>query len=173
MNKMMIYNRFVVDMPAEAAPLGFDPMLDTFSWADVYPANYWNRDELLSRIAVLGGNPVYTPAVIKIQAVIDPESKDPDLSPKLVLHFEENVPALVLNRTRCSILTHVTGTPNPRLWLEKIGKVELSLGVAREFSAAEQILITPIVRPASRPASRPTSRPTNQAVDDLNDDLFG
>lgn len=183
-NNLAVRPQFSVEMPAEALPLGFDTDAEKFSWMDVYPSNYWTVEALLGRIELLGGNPVYTPAEIRLQAVIDPEDRDPDLSPKLVMYFDENVPALVLNRTRCAILTRATGTPDPRRWVALCHQVELSVGVARDYSQIQQILIAPIIsQPKPQPPPKPqpkggngryatNRRATEDLVDSLNDDLF-
>jgi hypothetical protein len=137
-------DKFIVNMPDEAPALGFDPLAADFSWQAVYPANYWNLEDLEARIQDIGGNPVYTPARISIEPVIDPEDKTPDLSPKVVIYFEELCPKLVLNRTRCSLAEKFTGTRNPQRWAELLGPIELYPGVARDFSMSQQILFRPV-----------------------------
>ncbi len=162
-------NHFAVDMPNNAPPLGFDPAAAGFSWRDVYPSNYWNVDMVKEKYEALGGWPVYTPAKITIQPVEDPEDKKPDLSPKIVLHFVESVPALVFNKTRCTITQRLTGTPNPALWAARLPKqLILKVGTDKEFSAAEQVLIEP-----ATPIRRPSTMPDGYNADDFNRDFFG
>lgn len=168
---------FVVDMPNEAPPLGFDPSLDGFTWRDVLPQNYMNLDWLEEKAQQLGGNPVFTPARILIQPVIDPEDKTPDLTPKLVMEFTERVPALVLNRTRCTILTKLAGMPNPARWLDNLAGIPLEIyaGLDKDFSAAMQILFRPVAgkgNGSGKPVPN-SQRGIPTDGDALNDDLFG
>ncbi|MBE2198484.1 MAG: hypothetical protein IAE79_07715 [Anaerolinea sp.] len=167
---------FVVAMPNDAAPLGFDPFNDGFTWHDVLPANYWNLDLLEEKAAAMGGNPVVTPARIVIQTVVDPEVPEAqqDKTPKLVMEFVENVPSLVLNKTRCTLATQLTNTPNPAKWVGLLPRLELYAGAYRDMAAALQILFRPVTngngngngngRRAAAPAA---------PVDSVNEDLFG
>lgn len=165
---------FVVDMPLDGPALGFDPMAETFSWRDVLPSNYWNLDLLEEKATALGGNPVVTPARIVIKPVEDPELPEAaqDRSPKIVLEFVENVPALVFNKTRCTLATKLTGTPNPARWAEMLPPLELYAGAFREMAAAVQILFRPT---AGNGSAYGGNGVPSQAVDgdDLNDELFG
>jgi len=171
---------FVVDMPDNAPALGFDPMAESFSWRDVLPSNYWNLDLLEERVAILGGNPVVTPARIVIKTVDDPEIDEDkqDRSPKIVLEFVENVPALVFNKTRCTLATQMTGTPNPAKWAALMPPLELYAGAFREMANAMQILFRPTVGTGSAYAGKNgngSAVPNSQrgvGGDDLNDDLF-
>lgn len=169
---------FLVDMPNEAPALGIDPYSDTFSWRDVLPQNYINLDWLEEYTALLGGNPIATPARIVIKPVIDPEENDPDLTPKIVLEFEEaNIPALVMNRTRCTLMTKLAGTPNPARWVGNLAgmRLELYAGANRDFSASMQPLFRPVAGTheaweRSRAAASPVAGMSEEKV---NEDLFG
>ena len=176
-NKPAVRQTFAVEMPDEAPVLGFDPNAESFSWRDVLPSNYWNLDILEEKVAALGGNPVVTPARVVIQPVIDPEEKDPDLAPKIVMEFVENVPALVFNKTRCTLAQKLTGTQNPRLWAERLPTLELYAGAYREMAAAMQILFRPVAAADPRSEerlSRITDRPGNgYTAEDANEELFG
>lgn len=160
---------FVVAM--NGARLDFDPFAESFSWRDVLPSNYWNLDLLEEKQQALGGNPVVTPMRVVIKPVEDPEVPEAqqDNSPKIVLEFAENVPALVFNKTRCTLATKMTGTPNPAKWAALLPPLELYAGAFREMAAAVQILF----RPADVGAASP-KEPVNEAdIDQINDDLFG
>lgn len=164
---------FVVAMPNDAAPLGFDPFNDGFTWHDVLPANYWNLDLLEEKATAMGGNPVVTPARIVIQTVVDPEVPEAqqDKTPKLVMEFVENVPSLVLNKTRCTLATKLAGTPNPAKWGELLPTLELYAGAYRDMAAALQILFRPVANGngnGRRAAAAPAA-----SVDSVNEDLFG
>lgn len=170
---------FIVDMPLNGPALGFDPYAESFTWHDVLPSNYWNLDLLEEKATALGGNPIVTPARVRIQPVVDPDVPEgqQDLSPKIVLEFAENVPALVFNKTRCTLATKITGTANPARWAELLPQVELYAGAYRDMAAAMQILFRP-VQQAARPATATPARPARNSEriidgDKLNDDLFG
>ncbi|MBX3056912.1 MAG: hypothetical protein KF770_10610 [Anaerolineae bacterium] len=169
---------FLVDMPDEAPALGIDPYSDTFSWRDVLPQNYINLDWLEETTELLGGNPIATPARIVVKPVIDPEEREPDLTAKIVLEFEEsNIPALVMNRTRCTLMTKLAGTPNPARWVGNLAgmRLELYAGAHRDFSTAMQ----PLFRPAPGQGQngnghpRPASPTADMSEEDLNKELFG
>lgn len=167
---------FVVDMPLDGAALGFDPMAESFSWRDVLPSNYWNLDILEEKVEALGGNPVVTPARVVIKPVEDPEVPEAqqDKSPKIVLEFVENVPALVFNKTRCTLATKLTGTPNPARWAELLPPLELYAGAYRDMAAAMQILFRPVAGPGNGSGNgRPPVKGIPTDGDELNDDLFG
>lgn len=178
---------FAVEMPDDAPALGFDPQAESFSWHDVLPANYWNLDLLEAKAAILGGNPVLTPARIVIKPVVDPEEKDPDLTPKIVLEFAEGGPALVFNKTRCVLATKLTGTPNPRAWADALPPLELYAGAYREMASAMQILFRPVAAAANGRGSSngrghestdaeieaAMGTPPAYTMDNANDDLFG
>jgi hypothetical protein len=150
-------NNFVIEMPNNAPALGFDPLADSFSWYEVMPDNYWNEENVKAKRDVLGGWPVLTPGRIVIKPVIDPEDKDPDLSPRIVMEFAENVPALVFNKSRCQLATRFAGTPNPRFWADKLDKICLEWG---EFNKHLQLIFSPV-----------DNLPNGMA--ELNDELFG
>lgn len=175
--QVAVKETFVVEMPDSAPALGFDPNGEAFTWQDVLPSNYWNLDLLEEKVAALGGNPVVTPARVVIRPVVDPEVDEArqDLSPKIVLEFVENVPALVFNKTRCTLATKLTATPNPRLWAERLPPLELYAGAFREMASAMQILFRPVAADDSRRReSRVQNRPAADAtVADINDELFG
>lgn len=167
-NAVAVRPPFEVDMPDNAPPLGFDPGAESFSWRDVLPSNYWNLDLLDEKIAALGGNPVLTPARIVIKPVEDPEVPEAlqDLSPRIVMEFAESAPALVFNKTRCTLMARITGTQNPARWIGNLGELRLELyaGAARDFSTAMQILFRPV-----------TANGDGKAADigAVNDELFG
>jgi len=175
---------FLVDMPLTAPALGFDPFAEGFSWHDVLPSNFWNLDLLEEKIVALGGNPVVTPARVVIKPVVDPEIDEDkqDLSPKIVMEFAENVPALVFNKTRCTLATKMTGTSNPARWAQMLPPLELYAGAYRDMAAAMQILFRPVrqaqpTQPAqpARPAANGRSTRNSENIidgDKLNDDLF-
>lgn len=174
----VVPREFLVDMPANAPALGIDPYSDSFCWRDILPQNYINLDWLEDTTQLLGGNPIATPARVVIKPVIDPEEKEPDLTPKIVLEFEEsNIPALVMNRTRCTLMTKLAGTPNPSRWVGNLAgmRLELYAGSERDFSAAMQPLFRPV--PGTHEAwerNRPAASPVGGMSDEeVNDDLFG
>lgn len=169
-NNLITSETFVINMPA-GVELGFDPDSAAFSWRDVLPSNYWNLDLLEEKTAALGGNPVVTPKRIVIEPVVDPEVPEAaqDKSPKIVLEFTENVPALVFNKTRCMLATRMTGTTNPALWVERLPQLELYAGAYRDMAAAVQILFLPVTE---RPVNGAT-RAKGVDIDDVNDELFG
>lgn len=158
---------FIVEMPDEAPALGFDPMAENFNWREVLPSNYWSMDELEERKRQLGGWPVLTPARIVIKPVYDPSEYEgktvpqSELAPKIVLEFEESVPALVFNKTRCDLATQITGTPNPRRWAALLPQLEVKTGV---YNKKAQIGFEAV--PGNGKA-------TNHSVKQVNDDLFG
>lgn len=169
--------QFVVAMPDQAPALGFDPSAESFSWRDVLPSNYWNLDLLEEKVAVLGGNPILTPARIVIKPIEDPELPESaqDLTPRIVLEFAENVPALVFNKTRCMLATKLTGTPNPALWAERLPTIELYAGAYREMAAAMQILFRPVAAsPNMADEAAPVEPVASETytMEDANDDLF-
>lgn len=160
----------IVDLPDDAPPLGFDPFSESFDWSEVLPDNYWAMESLQERATALGGWPVYTPSHVALQQVIDPTDKDPDLSPKLVMYFKESAPALVLNKSRCQMLSAMTGTRNPALWAKRLTAVSLEVGV---YNGKGQIIVT---RPDdtadgfdTKPAPKGTAAP--MSVDEINDAL--
>lgn len=157
---------FAVDMPENAPALGFDVNDPAFSWRQVMPSNFWNMDMLQERHDQLGGWPVLTPARVVIKPVYDPadyDGKEPppsELTPKIVLEFEERAPALVFNKTRCELATAITGTPNPARWAERLGPIMLAVGVK---NSKAQILFERATKPAGN----------GDDLDDLNEELFG
>lgn len=107
-----------VEMPAHI-PLGFNPNAEDFDWSEVYPANYWSL-ELLNEMKTAGKpDPVVTPHMVKFQPVYDPEHPPHmrDMRPKIVMYFKENVPALVMNKSRCQLASEMTGTRDPKQWV--------------------------------------------------------
>lgn len=153
--------KFKVDMPPNAPALGFDPAASFFSWQSVYPANFWNMDDLEKRKAQLGGWPVLTPSYVALQPVYDPADEHPDMSGKLVLYFREAAPALVLNKSRCQMCEEISGTPNPTQWAAALGRVMLSVGV---YNRKAQIIIDSVDSSSGVKA---------EPVDNVNDVLFG
>ena len=167
---------YVVSIPDSSPATGIDLFSDTLSWRDIYPSNFWNLDLLDEKIEALGGNPVYTPARIVVQPVVDPELPEEaqDRSPKLVLEFEESVPALVLNKTRCLLMSKLAGSPNPQHWIERLGgaRLELYAGAYRDMASAMQILIRPVVGAGEgKPAANGNGKSAD--VGQANAELFG
>ena len=111
-----------------------------------------------------------------VQPGINPEAKEPDMSPRLVMEFVEAAPVLVLNKTRCTLAQKLTGTPNPRRWAELLPPLEIYAGANRDFSAAMQILFRPVAAADPRKGeskSRSSKRSDNgSAIDKANEDLF-
>lgn len=165
MTKLQPIDRFVVAIDPKAPPLGFDPHADNWNWQDVLPDNYFNRDNIKAKSEVLGGWPVFTPKRVLLASVPNPEEKKPDLSPKLVLEFEETPMQLVLNKTRCSLAAKLTGTVNPRQWAEKLPQLELYVGVDDDWATSEQVLFR-----AAPVAPKPGK--AVKTVEEINDDLF-
>lgn len=131
----------VLDMPLNAPPLGYDPTADGFSWQEIFPDNYWSNESLKERIAELDGNlPVYTAAYISVQPVFDPKTpeKDRDMKGKPVLYFEENVPGVVLNKSRCRLIADMLGVRDPNYWPYLLGKVALDVAL---LNGKEQIIL--------------------------------
>lgn len=131
---------FDIDLPDDAAALGFDPNAESFSWFDVMPANYWSLELLEERKQLLGGWPVLTADKITLQQVIDPLDDNPDRTPKLVLHFAENAPAVVINKSRARLLTALTGTANPALWVERLPSKQLGIEAGILYGKAQIVL---------------------------------
>lgn len=179
-NTLQTQQSFIVSMPENAPALGFDPHADSFSWRDVLPSNYWNLDLLEERIAFMGGNPIVTPSAIVIKPVVDPEVAEDaqDQSPKIVLEFAENVPALVFNKTRCTLAQKLTGTPNPALWAERLPQLELYPGAYRDLANALQILFRPVAtgepaKPERKSRIKRTAAPVgDDPIAAANADLF-
>lgn len=196
-NQIFDPTAFAIEMPNQAPPLGFDPNAASFNWRDVMPNNYWSMDELEERRKQIGGWPILTPLRVVIKPVYDPaewegkEIPQDELAPKLVLEFAESAPALVLNKSRCEMVTRIVGSANPRHWAKGLGRIVLSVGV---FNKRAQIGIEPappeIVeddepdwgavfsstpKPAAAPAPAQGQTPANGrfAPDTLNDELFG
>lgn len=161
-SKAIVPEGFYVDMPDEAPPLGFDPLAPSFSWQEVYPDNFWNEENIKARKAALGGWPVLTPKRIVIRPVVDPEEKEPDLSPRIVLEFEEGGPALVFNKSRCQMAGAITGTGNPQLWAERLGRIVLSWG---DFNKRLQLVF--------ERAPGEVGKNGRRTVDETNQELFG
>ena len=163
---------FIVEMPDNAPALGFDPNLESFNWREVYPSNYWSIDELEERKQQLGGWPVLTPARVVIRPVYDPaeyEGKEPpasELAPKLVIEFAEAAPALVLNKSRCDMVTKMTGTPNPARWGGLLPPLILSVGV---YNKRAQIVIEAVPQENGRKRGKGSA----VDVDKANEELFG
>jgi len=159
---------FEIDMPNPEA-LGFDPTLPSFDWAEVLPDNYWSMESLTARRKSLRGWPVLTPAKVTVQAVFDPQDPEDkrDMSPKLVLYFEESSPALVLNKSRCQQLSDITRTRNPAQWVSKLGQVVLENGI---YNGKAQICIMPV---DDRLDGFDTDPSPDFDLDDVNQDLYG
>lgn len=174
-NAVAIRPAFEIDMPDNAPALGFDPNAETFSWRDVYPSNYWNLDLLEEKAKLLGGNPVLSPARFVIKPVLDPEIPEDfqELTPKIVLEFEEHAPALVFNKTRCTLMTKITGTPNPARWMEALNGIQLELyaGAYRDMASAMQILFRTVAARANDSSEHNAA--DKKSIEEINDDLFG
>lgn len=155
---------FEIDMPNPES-LGFDHTLPSFDWAEVLPDNYWNMEALEARRDSLGGWPVLTPAKVVVQPVYDPQDPEDkrDMSPKLVMYFEESCPALVLNKSRCQMLSNLTGTRNPAQWVNRLGLVNLETGL---YNGKGQIIILPVDDTAD-------GFDTGPDITEVNDILFG
>ena len=126
-----INSNLILEMP-DGLALGFNPSLDNFDWSDVLPSNYWSLEALQEKFEDTGTYPVITPDYVKIQVITDPEKADDqqDLSPKLVLYFKEATPALVLNKSRCQLISKMTGTRNPAKWLSILkDPIQLEAGI--------------------------------------------
>lgn len=158
-DKAIVPAGFAVDMPDEAPALGFDPLAPSFSWQEVYPDNFFNEENIKARKAALGGWPVLTPKRIVVRPVVDPEDKEPDLSPRFVLEFEESGPALVFNKSRCQMAERLTGTSNPHFWAERLGKIVLMWG---DFNKRLQLVF-----------ERAPGENGRKTVKQTNDELFG
>jgi hypothetical protein len=145
-NEITTHQSFIVAMPDSAPPLGFDPEAETFNWREVYPSNYLSMDELEEHKKLRGGWPVLMPGRVVIKPVYDPaeyEGKEvppEELAPKVVLEWQESFPALVFNKSRCEMATQITGTPNPRKWVQLLGPLVLSVGV---YNKKAQVIIEP------------------------------
>lgn len=161
MGNLTVREQFAVDMPNDAPPLGFDPMAQSFSWQEVYPDNFWNEENIKARKEALGGWPVLTPKRMVVRPVVDPEEKVPDLSPRLVMEFEEAVPALVFNKSRCQIAAKYSGSSNPARWVEKLGRIVLMWG---DWNKKPQLVFEPA------PETKANGKRT---VEQTNEELFG
>jgi hypothetical protein len=166
---------FVVEMPDQAPALGFDPSLESFSWQEIYPDNYWNEENCKARREALGGWPVLKPARVVIRPVIDPEDKEPDLSPRIVMEFEGSGPALVFNKSRCQMAAAIARTPNPAKWAERLGHIVLFWG---DFNKRLQLCIDaapdedlPDWAQEAPPAAVKANGKAKATVADINDEL--
>jgi hypothetical protein len=171
--ELVVRDGFAVAMPDEAPALGFDPMADGFSWQDVYPSNYWSEDHIKAKKEALGGWPVLTPDYVALQPVVDPEEKDPDLSPKIVLYFKEAGPALVFNKSRCELATKFAGTSDPRQWAKRLGPIVLMWG---DYNKRLQLVFEPAPHEDQPEWTKPPTkgrRNVQEVVDRVNEDLFG
>ena len=163
---------FIVDMPNEAPPMSIDLYSDSLSWMDLLPSNYWNIDLANAKRDLLGGWPVLTVQSVIIKPVLDPELPDTkqDYSPKIVINFGPNQPELVCNKTRCKQIQEMTKTISPRRWGTLLAgkQVELYVGIERDMSRSEQLLIrfAPVV-------AAPVNGNGSGSIDDLNSELFG
>ncbi len=130
-----------VEMPSHI-PLGFNPSAEDFDWSEVYPDNYWSMALIKEMEAAGKPLPVVTPSHIKYQPVYDPEQPPNmrDMRPKIVLYFKENVPALVMNKSRSQLASDMTGYRNPSLWVPNLPILELSRG---ELNNRLQIIFNP------------------------------
>lgn len=166
---------FGVEIAADAPPLGFDPFAPDFDYTVIYPQKYINQDWMDEWLQMTGGNPVATVSRILVKRVPNPEKGETELSnipPDLVIEFSEaNIPALVMNKTRCSLATKLTGSRNPAAWAKALQgvKLELYLGVNRDFSQGQQVLFRPIPGQNGK-ASRKQS--PEEFVKQANEDLF-
>lgn len=169
-------NRFALEMPDNAPPIAFDIADPGFNWRQVMPSNYWNRDELKQRKQELGGWPIYTPARMVVKPVYDPSDYEENkpipphaLAPKLVMEFAEACPALVMNKSRCEMATALTGTSDPRQWINKLGPVALSVG---EYNYKIQIIIERAPQ-NGRANGNGTGNGNGKSNEDLNKEIFG
>ena len=155
---------FEIDMPNPES-LGFDHTAASFDWAEVLPDNYWSMEGLEARRKSLGGWPVLTPDKVVVQAVYDPQDAEDkrDMSPKLVMYFTESAPALVLNKSRCQMLSDQTKTRNPTQWVGRLGQVVLESGI---YNGKAQICIYVADDTAD-------GFDTGPDVTEMNDILFG
>lgn len=155
---------FVIDIPNPQS-LGFDHTLPTFDWSEVLPDNYWSMEGLDARRQSLGGWPVLNPSHVSVQAVYDPQDAEDkrDMSPKLVMYFQESCPALVLNKSRCQQLSNLSGTRNPAQWVSRLGRVSLENSI---YNGKAQICIMPVDDTAD-------GFDTGPDVTEVNDILFG
>lgn len=169
--------RFTVDLADNAPALAVDPFSETFSWQDIYQDNYWNTENLPARREALGGWPVVTVSHVSIEQVqSDPERPDPNKAPDIVLAFNEYNLRLVCNKTRAKMIAQIAGTPNPALWPDALPPLELYVGVIREMSLANQVLVrpAPVEKPRANGNGNRATPPIGKiTVDDVNADLFG
>ena len=178
-NQLATKPAFAVNLPDNAPIIGIDlhDMNQVLSWRDIMPSNYWSLDLLEEKVESLGGNPVLTPKEISFETILDPELPDDspkqDLSPKIVLRFVEPSPALAFNKSRCMIATEITGTPDPRLWADRLPRIELYEGVYRKLSNSLQVLFrrAPVENTPTDPA--PVAGNGTDSISDLNEELFG
>lgn len=154
-------NSFVISMPDNGPALGFDPMAETFDWTDVLPDNFFSMENLEERAKNMGGWPLYRPQRVELMPVYDPMDDEDkrDMSPKLVMYFAEipQGPGLVLNKSRCQMISEMSGTRNPRLWAEKLGPVVLECGL---YNKKAQIVLT-----SPMPANEPVPEPVHDDSD--------
>lgn len=139
--RQQISEGLIIEMPENMA-LGFNPAADDFDWIHVLPSNYWSLELVKERKEVTGQWPVVTPAYVKLQPVYDPEVPEGmrDLRPKIVLYFKENVPALVMNKSRCQLASKMTGYRNPGLWAANMPVLTLKKG---DFNDRVQVVFEP------------------------------
>jgi hypothetical protein len=112
---------------------------------------------LEERKEALGGWPVLTPSHMALQPVFDPQDPEDkrDMSPKLVMYFKENSPALVFNKSRAQMASKFTGTRNPRYWVQNLPRIVLMTGI---WNQKAQIVFE--------------LAPPDADVDEINDELF-
>lgn len=131
---------FVVEIPNETN-LPFDPNQD-FDWSLVYPQNYmsaeWLEEYRETNASWIQGHVVG----VGLEVVQDPENPVENKAPDLVLYLAGGLPRVVMNKTRCKLMTQITRTRNPKLWAEQLrGKVlEFKVGTVKEMSRVPQVI---------------------------------
>lgn len=167
-------NTFMMKMPNAAPPVKFDINDPLFNWRMILTSNYWNMDALDEKKREMGGWPVFTPLRMVVKPVYDPSDYDENepippeaLIPRLVMEFAEAVPGVVMNKSRCEMVSNLTGTPDPRRWVERLGPVVLLNGI---YNKKAQICIEAAPRANGNGKGNPGNAGT---VEDINDDLFG
>lgn len=147
-------------------PQGMNVNGEGFSWADIYPDNYFNIEGLLSRARTVGGWPVFTISEVVIDRVVDPEAKEAlqDKTPKIIVEFQETSTRLVMNKTRCRTMEALTGSPNPSQWGAVMPKVVLYVGVEK---GKEQVLIGNPTTTKLPPVPTSVAETSENELDDL------
>lgn len=131
---------FVIDLP-KGTVLPFDPSKD-FDWSLIYAQQYMSAEWLEEYHGTSEIWPTGMIVAIGLEVVQDPERPDETKKPDIVLQLSGGLPKVVMNKTRCKIMTRLTGTRNPHFWITRLrGKLlQFSVATVREMSRVPQVV---------------------------------